>query len=245
METTLSVVIPVFNEALNIGRVLDEIKTKVKTPNNILIVYDFDEDDSIPAVKKWIKANPDSNIALARNKSKGVLEAIKTGFYASKDPLVLVVMADLSDDLSRVDEMVAKINEGYDIVCGSRYMRGGRQIGGPLVKRTLSRLAGLSLFYITGIPTHDATNSFKLYKKDVLDNINMQSNGGFELGMEITIKAFLNGFKITEVPTTWVDRTTGKSRFKFFVWLPKYIKWYLLALTSIIKKTSKTSQKKI
>jgi len=139
-------------------------------------------------------------------------------------------MADLSDDLSVASKMFDLIKDGYDVVCGSRYMKGGSQIGGPIIKGLLSRLAGISLHYLTGIPTHDVTNSFKMYSRDALKRINIESTGGFEIGMEITVKTFLNGGKITEVPSTWKDRTDGKSNFKLFRWLPKYIKWYVYAI---------------
>ncbi len=126
--------------------------------------------------------------------------------------------------------MFIKINEGYDIVCGSRYMKGGKQIGGPWFKKFLSRTAGVSLHHLTGIPSHDVTNSFKMYTKKVLKDITIESNGGFEIGMEIVIKAHFAGFKVTEIPCIWMDRQKGKSRFKITKWTPKYLRWYFYAL---------------
>ncbi len=221
--------IPVYNEGENIGTTLAEIGSKVKTPYRISIVYDFDEDNTLPVVRKWMSTNRD--IVLLKNKyGRGVLSAIKTGFEAVEEGVVLVTMADLSDDLSEADEMFKKICEGYDIVCGSRYMRGGTQQGGPRLKKLLSRAAGTSLHALTGLPTHDVTNSFKMYTKKVLNDVEIESQGGFEIGMEIVIKAFQKGYKITEVPSQWRDRKNGKTRFKFWKWLPKYIKWYLFAI---------------
>jgi len=232
---TLNIIIPVYNEADNIRNTISEINSKVTTPCKIFIIYDFEEDSTLPVVKDIKRAQ--NNIELFKNKyGKGALNAIKTGFKKVKNGVVLVVMADLSDDLDKVDEMFKKINEGYDIVCGSRYMRGGEQIGGPRIKKFLSRFAGISLHLLTGIPTHDVTNSFKMYKKSVLDNIEIESNGGFELGMEIVVKAFLKGHKITEVPSIWIDREEGKSRFRLWRWLPKYIYWYLVILINFKKK---------
>jgi len=69
-----------------------------------------------------------------------------------------------------------------------------------------------------------------MYRKCVLAEIGIESRGEFEIGMEIVVKAFLKGYKITEVPSTWQDRTAGKSRFKLLKWLPRYIRWYLYAL---------------
>jgi dolichol-phosphate mannosyltransferase len=163
--------------------------------------------------------------------------AIKTGFEAASDGAILVVMADSSDDLAVVNAMFERISQGYDIVCGSRYMKGGKQIGGPKLKGFLSRMAGISLHWFTGIPVHDISNSFKMYRKSVLNRIQIESTGGFEIGMEIVVKAYLEGGKITEIPSIWRDRTTGTSRFKLGKWLPKYIKWYLYAIKhNIVKK---------
>ena len=231
MDGFLNIIIPVYNEGDNIVSTISEIKLKISVPYRILVVYDFDEDNTLPALANSI--HKDDGIRLVKNQyGRGALNAIKTGFNSVDDGIILVVMADLSDDLAVVNEMHRKIQEGYDIVCGSRYMKGGKQIGGPWLKKALSRTAGLSLHYLAGIPTHDVTNSFKMYTKKVLNEVEIESNGGFELGMEIVIKSHLKGFKIGEVPSTWRDRSAGESRFKLFQWLPKYIHWYWLALRS-------------
>ncbi len=236
MHQCINILIPVYNEGENIGLTLAEIGSKVKTPYRILIVYDFDEDDTLPVVKKWMGINRE--IVLLKNRyGRGALNAIKTGFEAVEEGVILVTMADLSDDLSQADEMFKKINEGYDIVCGSRYMKGGAQQGGPWFKKLLSRTAGISLHGLTGLPTHDVTNSFKMHTKKVLNNVEIESQGGFEIGMEIVIKAFQKGYKITEVPSQWRDRKKGETRFKLWKWLPKYVKWYLFAIQGRYQST--------
>jgi len=236
MIDKINIVIPVYNEGSNIIETLNEIKKKISMPVNIFIVFDFDGDNTISVVRKFMEKN--KNIHLVKNKyGNGVLNAIKTGFDAVVNGYILVMMADLSDELDKVGEMMEKVKEGYDIVCGSRYMRGGKQIGGPWFKKMLSRLAGVSLHYLIGIPTHDVTNSFKIYSKEVLKEINIESDGGFELGMEILIKAFLKGYKISEVPSFWHTRTSGESRFKLMKWLPKYFYWYWFAVQKKIELT--------
>jgi hypothetical protein len=109
-------------------------------------------------------------------------------------------------------------------------MKGGKQIGGPLLKRTLSHLAGVSLYWIRRFPTHDVTNNFKLYDKNFIDSIKIESKGGFEIAMEITVKAFKKGQVIKEVPSTWRDRTAGEANFQLWKWLPSYLRWYFYAL---------------
>ena len=140
---------------------------------------------------------------------RGVVGAIRTGFDAAPPGPVLVVMADLSDDLGQVRRMLELYRQGSHIVVGSRYMKGGRLIGGPWFKQLLSRLSGLTLCWFRGIPTHDATNAFKIYDRAMLGDIQIESKGGFELSLEITVKAFLAGYTISETPSTWRDRTAG------------------------------------
>jgi len=237
MYRTINVVIPVYDEGENIISTLLEMKKKVNTPYQTYIIYDFDEDNTLPFVEDYMQKNP--NIRLVKNSfGKGVANAIKTGFKAVEDGVILVVMADLSDDLGKVDQMFMKINEGYDIVCGSRYMKGGKQIGGPWFKKLLSRIAGVSLHYLIGVPTHDITNSFKMYTSRIVNDITIESNGGFELGMEIVLKAFIKGYKITEVSSVWRERTAGRSRFRLWKWLPKYLKWYWFGIKGRILRAS-------
>jgi dolichol-phosphate mannosyltransferase len=233
MNADLSIVAPVYNEGENICRLLDDIEAKVGSLlNEVALVYYFEEDNTLPAVRQ-AAGRYSFPIRLVRNAwGRGALGAIRTGFKEAQGPLVLVCMADLSDDLRAVPAMLERMHEGADLVCGSRYMRGGRQRGGPLLKRTLSRLAGVSLHYLAGIPTHDVTNSFKMYRKELLDGLTIESTGGFEIGMEIVVKTFASGGKVSEVPSTWTDRSAGVSRFRMWKWLPKYLRWYGFALKS-------------
>ena len=133
-------------------------------------------------------------------------------------------MADGSDEPAIVDSMVALAREGADVVAASRYMRGGHQIGGPPLKRLMSRTAGLTLHWFAGVPTHDPTNNFKLYARRFLDAVTIESTAGFELALELTVKATLDGRTVAEVPTTWRDRTAGQSNFKLRKWLPHYLR---------------------
>lgn len=228
----LTIVVPVFNEAANFPKTYRTIKELISAKHRILVVYDFDADTTVPVVRELMVADPKLEL-VKNNIGRGPANALKAGFAVAPDGPVLVVMADLADDLRDVAPMLALYAQGFDIVCGSRYMKGGRQIGGPLIKRTLSRLAGVSLYYVRGVPTHDITNNFKLYNGAFLRQIHIESKAGFSIAMEITVKAFLNGKRIAEVPTTWSDRVDGKSNFKLLAWLPQYLRWYLLAFQPI------------
>lgn len=222
----LNIVIPVYNEGANFPALWDELITLVKSNFVAYVVYDFDQDNTVPAVKRIIGGG-EARLRLIKNsRGRGVVSAIMTGFDVVPRGPVLVLMADLSDDLKQVDRMLALYSEGYDIVVGSRYMKGGTLVGGPFFKQLLSRGAGLSLHWLRGLPTHDATNAFKIYDSDMVKSITVESRGGFELNLELTVKAFLAGYRITEVPSTWRDRTAGESRFQLWKWLPRYLHWY-------------------
>jgi glycosyltransferase involved in cell wall biosynthesis len=225
----LSIVIPVRNEAPNIRPLFDALSRDVKGAAEALIVYDADDDPTVPAARENAQILNCELRLIKNDLGRGPANAIRAGFAAARGAAIVVVMADLSDELSIVDEMRNKIRGGCDIVCGSRYMRGGRQIGGPLLKRTLSRIAGMSL-YLWGLPTHDSTNAFKMYRTDFLRSLKIEGSGGFEISMEITVKGWLAGGRICEIPATWTDRVAGDSKFRLMKWLPRYLHWYFYAV---------------
>ena len=240
--STIAVIIPVYNESANIEKNLDAIQQGIKGSTDaytVNIVYDFDEDTTLPVIAS-IRSKYTFPIFLIKNTSRGVCHAIKTGLSQAQGNFLLVSMADMSDDYGILPQMVDQAKNGFDIVCASRYMKGGKMHGGPFVKQLLSRLAGVSLHFLTGIPTHDITNSYKIYKKSLFKDITIESEGGFEIGMEITAKAFIQGYKITEIPAQWWDRTAGQSRFRLLRWLPKYLRWYGMLLTHRINLKRQT-----
>jgi glycosyltransferase involved in cell wall biosynthesis len=225
-------VIPVYNEGENIAATLQSLISTVRArPLEVLLVYDFEGDTTVPVVQRLQAAMPE--VRLVRNSlGRGVLNALRVGFRAATAPYVLVSMADGSDDPGDIDPMLAEARRGADLVAGSRYMRGGSQLGGPRLKRALSRLAGLSLHLLSGLPLHDPTNNFKLYSRRLLDQVTIESRAGFELALELTVKAYRLRVRVAEVPTTWRDRTAGQSRFRMLKWLPHYLRWYRYGLAS-------------
>lgn len=225
---------PVYNEGRVIERTIQSLESSVMTPHELLVVYDMDKDNTLPPIKKLSKIF--KNIKLVKNLyGGGALNALKTGIKTSKGEAVCIMMADLTDDPKVVNKMMEKFDEGYDVIAASRYMPGGKQIGGPITKQLLSRIAGVSLHYLVGLPTHDATNSFKLYSKKFLNKTKIESDGGFELGLELTVKAHFGNFKVTEVPTTWTY-LSKESRFYLKKWLLKYLEWYFWAIKQKFKK---------
>lgn len=223
----LSVVMPVYNEDENVEVVLRRGASQISDTHEVIVVYDFDEDTTLPVVRRLMPEI--TGLLLHKNTiGPGVLNAMRSGIAAARGPYVLITMADGSDDLADVDAMMRLARGGADLVAGSRYMKGGRQIGGPRVKRVLSRMAGLSLHWFGRVPIHDSTSNFKLYSRRLLDSVTIESSGGFELAIELSVKATLGGFRLAEVPTTWQDRTAGVSRFRLRQWLPLYLRWYFV-----------------
>jgi len=232
----VSIVIPVYNEGENVVPTLAGIAEHVRTrPLEVLVVYDFAEDTTVPVLERLRPEMPFLRPLLNRH-GRGALNAMRSGLEAAAAPYVVVSMADGSDEPQVIDGMVEKARRGADVVAGSRYMRGGHQIGGPLVKRTLSRAAGLSLHWLGGIPTHDSTSNFRLYSRSLLDAVEIESQAGFELGLELTVKAHRLGMAVDEVPTTWRDRVAGESRFRLWRWLPHYLRWYRLGVAGRLRR---------
>ncbi|MBI4822494.1 MAG: glycosyltransferase [Deltaproteobacteria bacterium] len=231
MSLEVDFVMPVYHESENLRQVMASLAA-VPISHRVLVIYDEDDDPTVPVAEELAGAHPELVLLKNRSATGGVLNAIRTGISAATAPVVIVTMADLSDDLAVVPEMVRLIrDESYDIVCASRYMKGGAQLGGPRLKGLLSRTAGLSLHLITGLPTHDATNAFRAYRREVLETIEIESEGGFEYTLELTVKAHERGYRITEVPSVWRDRSAGNSRFNLRKWLPQYLRWYGYALS--------------
>ena len=229
MTDELTIIVPVYCEGEAFPALWSALTTQIGSRFRAVVVYDFDEDDTVPVVRAIVSGG-EGRLSLVKNTIRaGVVGAIETGFRQVERGPVLVVMADLSDDLAQVDKMLAMYREGNHIVVGSRYMKGGRIVGGPWFKQGLSRLAGVSLFWLRGLPTHDATNAFKIYDREMLKSFAIESKGGFELNLELTVKGFLAGYRIVETPTVWRDRTVGESHFALWKWLPLYLKWYFCA----------------
>jgi glycosyltransferase involved in cell wall biosynthesis len=234
----LAIVLPVYNEGEAVEPVLRALSAGVTTPHELVVVYDFDADTTVPVVAR-LSGEIQGLRGLRNDLGRGVLNAMKAGIAGTSAPYVLISMADGSDEPHVVDPMVRLAEAGADVVSASRYMRGGRQVGGPPLKRLMSRTAGLTLHWFAGVPTHDPTNNFKLYSRRFLEATSIESTAGFELALELTVKATLAGRHVAEVPTTWRDRTAGQSNFKLRKWLPHYLHWYRAAFVGRLRRLAR------
>jgi glycosyltransferase involved in cell wall biosynthesis len=231
MSHRLDIIIPVYSEGANILRTLHALAREVKTPAQILICYDRDDDDTLPTIRN----NPvpgGQPIAFVRNHRPGVHGAVLAGFARSKASFAIVFPADDDYNPKMLDEMVAKAERGNDIVCASRFMPGGCMKGCPWLKAALVRSANFTLRYIARMPTHDSSNGFRLFSRRAIACIPIESDSGFCYSIELLVKCHRLGWPIGEVPAQWFERTQGESRFRVLRWLPAYLRWYVYAFAT-------------
>lgn len=228
-----SIIIPAHNEEGIIGVTLKSIEQGVRGEYEIVVVDDHSQDRTYEVACSLAKEF--ANIRVVKNTDEpGFASALKFGFRQAQASWVLPVMADLCDEPEAINRMRQEADKGFDIVCGSRYAKGGKKRGGPLLKTFFSRFVGLSMYTLIGIPTKDISNSFKLYRRKILENMNIESRG-FDISMEIPLKAYFLGYKICEIPTIWVDRKSGVSKFVFLKHGTSYLKWYICAFVNKFK----------
>lgn len=226
MTPRVSIVIPAYNEGTNIRPVFDRIVDSVTLPFEVVVVYDRPEDTTALVIEDF--GDPRFRGVL-NTRGPGPARAITSGIEAASADVVVVTMADGSDDVSLVDAMTRLVERGCSVVAASRYMSGGAQVGAPLLKSLMSRSAGLTLWYLARVGTHDATNSYKAYSKEFIEQVGIESNGGFEIAIELVAKARRLRRPVAELPTIWLERARGESRFRFRAWLPAYLRWFRFA----------------
>jgi glycosyltransferase involved in cell wall biosynthesis len=228
VSLAVSVVIPAYQEGDAIIPVLDRMFDAIELQCEVLVVVDFEEDSTVPVLQAYAEKEPRLT-TLVNTYGRGPAYAIRYGIDHARHSAVVVTMADGSDDPRQIDDLARLIDRGVVVAAASRYSPGGQQVGGPLVKGMLSRTAGLSLNRLGRVGTHDATNSFKAYSTDFIREVGIDSQTGFEIGLELTAKARRLRRPVAEISTIWLDRTDGDSNFELKAWIPKYLRWYRFA----------------
>jgi glycosyltransferase involved in cell wall biosynthesis len=237
----VDIVIPVYNERENIGRVLDSFKASMRFKYRVLICYDNDDDNTLLALKNYPLEG--FQMEYVKNQGSGVLGAVMTGLGLVTAPAVIVFPADDDINAPRLNHLYEKFKEGCDIVVASRFMKGGNMVGCPLVKEILVRAAGFMLHRIALVPTHDPTNGLRLFSRRLIRTIHIESRVGFAFSIEYLVKAHRLGLKIDEAPFSWIERQSGKSRFRTLRWIPQYSRWLFYALaTTWLFHSSRTVQ---
>ena len=228
MTPRVSVVVPAYNEGETIVPCLDRIFAGVTLPCEVLVVYDDPADTTVAYLEKYARDEP-RLLPVLNELGHGPARAIRWGIEHARAPVAVVTMADGSDDAEQIDELTKLVERGVVVAAASRYMSGGQQIGGPVVKSSLSRIAGLSLYWLARVGTRDATNSFKAYSTDFVREVGIESDAGFEIGIELVAKARRRRLPVAELATIWLERGHGQSNFKVMRWLPRYLRWYRFA----------------
>jgi len=208
------IIIPTYNEAKNIKRLIEEI-FKLDLDINILIIDDNSPDGTGNIVEEVAKRDHKVNL-IKREGKMGLGTAYVTGFkYAidNKYDCIFEMDADFSHDPKEIPNFLEKIKE-CDLVIGSRYIKGVNVINWPLRRLILSYGANIYTRFITGLPIKDSTSGYKCFKRKVLENIDLNSihSGGYSFQIEMNYKTWKKDFKIAEIPIIFVDRTEGKSK---------------------------------
>ncbi len=218
--TRVSIVVPAHNEVENLPVLLEALipalEKSVETSDfEIVIVNDNSRDGTGNLIDEY--ARQDSRIhAVHRTSAPGFGNAVRTGLKAATGDIIIPVMADLSDDPNDIRQMVRKIEEGYDIAYGSRFCKGGCTHDYPRKKMIANRAFNNSVRLLFGIRHKDITNAFKAYRREVLETIGIDNleASGFDLTVEIPLKAHVIGFKSAEVPVSWTERKKGEAKLK-------------------------------
>ncbi|MBN4049083.1 glycosyltransferase [archaeon AH-315-M20] len=242
----LSILIPVFNEGVNLNTTLRIVEAIVDYPHEVLIVHDFPNDDSIPVVKSMQKNYP--NLRLVHNQlGRGVINAIKSGVDTAAGDYVLVIAADDIGPPLAINDMVALMDEGVDLVNATRYAYGGKNIGGTLTSNFLSTVANKIFYILSGSRLTDPTFGVKIFRKEKFNEVNLVSNPvGWAVSFEFAIKAQAAGWKLGEVPLISLNRLYGEGKSSFRLnWLTEYSKWFLWGLNNLLLSNKKKSKVKI
>jgi dolichol-phosphate mannosyltransferase len=222
----VTVVVPVRDEGEAIVRFLDRLFEAVELPCEVLVVVDDEGDGTHPFLVDYARREPRLQV-LATPDGAGPAHAMRFGIERARAEVLVTTMGDGSDDPQHIDQLARLVERGVVVASASRWTRGGQKVGGGLLKGLLSRLAGTSLHYLARVGTRDATNCFKGYSTSFVRSVDIESETGFTLGIEQVAKARRCRLPIAEIPTIWLDRMSGMSKFRLAAWLPAYLRWWL------------------
>ena len=237
MTPRVTVVIPAYEEGDHIEAVLRRISEAVTVSCEVVVVVDRLEDSTVAVVERFRTDHPAFRVEV-NTYGRGPANAIRFGIDHAVAPVVIVTMADGCDDPFQIDQLTRLVERGVVVAAASRYARSGQQVGGPFLKGLMSRTAGLTLHYFARVGTKDATNSFKAYSTDFVRTVGIESDRGFEIGIELVAKARRARQPVAEIPTIWLDRAFGTSNFQLRAWLSRYLRWYFYAFGPAVELMS-------
>jgi len=234
--TLLTVVIPAQNEEACIASTVEHLHLELElnnVPHEIVVVDDGSTDQTWPILQELGMRNK-ALLPVRNSAAHGFGRAVCKGIEASHGDAVAIMMADESDDCRDVVRYWRLLNDGWDCVFGSRFIKHGGVIDYPWLKLRLNRIANLFIRILFGFSLNDTTNAFKAYRKAVLEGCRPFLSPHFNLTVELPLKAIVRGYSWTVIPITWRNRRTGVPKLKIremgsryffiiaYVWLEKY-----------------------
>jgi dolichol-phosphate mannosyltransferase len=212
----LSVVIPAHNEEGCVGETVERLRTALVAadiPCEILIVNDHSTDGTERILNDLAAQYPDVRW-VHNDKPNGFGYALQTGLEQFEGDAVCIVMADASDDPDDVVAYYRKLEEGYECVFGSRFTRQSRVVDYPRHKLIVNRMANWFINVLFHLGFNDATNAFKVYRREVIQGVQPILSSHFNITVELPLKAITRGYSYATVPINWYNRTTGVSKLK-------------------------------
>jgi glycosyltransferase involved in cell wall biosynthesis len=242
LKVDIDLIIPAYFEGESIVDVLNSLEKYVKNRFRVLICYDQDDDNTLTAIKSNRKY--EFEIIYVKNEGIGLHGAVMTGFHKSIADSIIMMPADDSWNARIIDQMHKMQIEGSDIVCPSRFMKHGSVEGYPPLKLIIVRTAAMLMHKLAFIPTRDPTNGFRCFSRRVIEKIPVESKVGGTFSIELLVKCHRLGWKISEIPSRWIERDKGKSKFKLWNWIPFYLKWFLYSFATTFLFQKKVNLRK-
>jgi len=232
----LSVIIPSRNESENLEICICEITNKLReyNINHEIVVVDDGSTDNTPILLPQITQQYPKVRYIRNDGENGFGRAVRVGLSNFTGDAVAIMMADLSDSPQDLVNYWFKLQEGYDCIFGSRFIRGSKIYDYPKIKLFMNRMVNTMIRYAFRIETNDVTNAFKIYRREVIEGCMPFISPHFNLTVEIPLKAIIRGYTWTVIPISWKNRTKGVAKLKlremgsryFFIiaylWLEKY-----------------------
>ena len=239
---TVSILIPVKNEGLNLTIMLKILRAVVEVPHEVVVVHDDAEDKSADIVVAMSADYPTIR-AVHNTYGRGILNALRAGVAAATGKYVLIFAADEIGPVLAVEDMLALMEQGCDFVSCTRYAHGGRRLGGSWIGGLLSRTANWLFCRLSGLKLSDATTGIKMFRPELFEKLHLEARPvGWAVAFEMAIKAQLAGLQLGEVPIVSIDRLYGgKSTFALGSWTNEYLRWFVWGLRQSIARKERSS----
>ena len=241
----LSIIMPAYNEEESIAETINQIEfafAEFNIDHEIYVINDNSKDGTLQVLEQLAIKYPSLKFE-TNHGPNGFGYAVRYGLERFTGDCVAVMMADLSDSPYDLIRFYKTMIEGdYDCVFGSRFIKGGKVIDYPIVKKVINRIANFIIKKTMRIKYNDTTNAFKLYKRKVIEGVQPILSPHFNLTIELPLKAIIRGYSYTVVPNLWTNRKYGVSKLKIKEMGSRY--FFILVYCFVEKYFSKGDFKK-